>query len=420
MSRILVRAHQPAGATASAEQTYAGDLIGNNVGNLLFSYAVERQLSVNHLLTRRLGGTVPNPDWVNDNFEHVVIPLANAFRLSFLEPLQRLTAFIRSLRIPVTVVGVGAQAHLDGRRYASGSESVDEAVRDFVRAVLAHGPSIGVRGPFSRDYLRSLGFADGEVDVIGCPSMFLTGPELPSRPGAMLDVSSRISINISPYVTAMGPVVQHNLERYPNLRYAAQDIDTLGLLLDRGYCGKGAGNPLLPTSAEHPLLAPGRTFMALNAPTWLAELRQYDFSFGTRIHGNIAAVLAGTPALVLAHDSRTRELAEYHEIPHRHVSELTEPSDGDARALFERADWSAMHRGHAERFEIYCAFLKRHELRHIFEPGASARRFDRRTRPAAYPPVVRSAQPPLAMSGSPPRRTRLPHAVTSLRRRTAS
>ena len=33
----------------------------------------------------------------------------------------------------------------------------------FVAAVLDHSPSIGVRGEFTRDYLRGLGFGDEHV-----------------------------------------------------------------------------------------------------------------------------------------------------------------------------------------------------------------------------------------------------------------
>ena len=67
---------------------------------------------------------------------------------------------------------------------------------------------------------------------------------------------------------------------------------------------------------SHPFFAERRTRLYADPWPWLADLAAFDFSFGTRIHGNIAALLAGTPAYVLAHDSRTLELARYFEIPH--------------------------------------------------------------------------------------------------------
>ena len=73
-----------------------------------------------------------------------------------------------------------------------------------------------------------------------------------------------------------------------------------------------------PITLDHPLIRSDRVRFFLDPKTWFDHLAQYDFSFGTRIHGNIAALLAGTPALLLAHDSRTLELAEYHEIHASH------------------------------------------------------------------------------------------------------
>ena len=53
---------------------------------------------------------------------------------------------------------------------------LEASVRDFVSAVLDRAPSIGVRGEMTCDYLRGLGYRD--VEVIGCPSMFLNGDRL--------------------------------------------------------------------------------------------------------------------------------------------------------------------------------------------------------------------------------------------------
>ena len=86
-----------------------------------------------------------------------------------------------------------------------------------------------MRGEFTRDYLVGLGFGDDEIDVIGCPSMFMEGPDPRADPARRrgLDPSSPIALNISPYLTKMGPVSLDLAERYPNLVYLAQDLRTL-------------------------------------------------------------------------------------------------------------------------------------------------------------------------------------------------
>ena len=130
-----------------------------------------------------------------------MIPLANAFRPTFEPDLIRMTRLIARLRIPVVVLGVGAQATLDYDW--TRLRPMERSVRAFVGAVLDHGPSIGVRGELTRDYLRSLGFRD--VEVIGCPSMFLWGDRMDVRKRrAALSTEARLAITVSPYVKAMG------------------------------------------------------------------------------------------------------------------------------------------------------------------------------------------------------------------------
>ena len=114
MPQILIRAHKNPFTVADADTTYRQNLIGNNTGNLVFSQAVYRLLSTPeaHLETSGLVGSQRRA--INSRFDHVVIPLANAFRLSYIERLDALSSLIEQLTIPVSVLGVGSQASLDG------------------------------------------------------------------------------------------------------------------------------------------------------------------------------------------------------------------------------------------------------------------------------------------------------------------
>lgn len=395
MSNVFIRSYQSATANPGPYRQWERNIFGDNLGNLLYTYAVERQLATraNHVQAAGTRGERLDPGWYHEHVDHLVIPLANAFRWSFRRRLEPLSELIERLDIPVTVIGVGAQASHVGEWNPNHAEQIDASVKRFVAAVLERGPSIGVRGEFTRDYLVGLGFPDDTVDIIGCPSMFLRGDDVALRPLPELTADSRIALNLSPYVGEMGAIIQHNLERYPRLDYVAQDVHSLGLLLGQEYAGLGADDPLLPTSPEHPLIAQGRAWMAVNATTWLRELAGYDFSFGTRIHGNIAALLAGTPAYVLAHDSRTLELARYHQIPHLVVRALGDPTLADAAVLAADADYGPTVSGHAERFARYVGYLDRHGLDHIFKPGESGAAFDEAIAAVDFTPVVRAGVP---------------------------
>jgi len=382
--RILLRAHQRPFDTYDPVQTLARNTIGDNVGNLLFSHSTYRLLSTNtaKITTNRF--LTPDPGWLNENFDVVVLPLANAFRHSFVPTLEQITKIIERLRIPVVVLGVNAQLR-------SGADepvgNIGSSVTAFVKAVLHNSPSIGVRGELTSTYLARLGFGGEEVTVIGCPAMFTYGPSLPKlREVDHLDRESPISMNVSPYVRGIGKLVETQSEKYPNLVYTAQDIATLGMLLTGRYRSSLPVRNGVPHSITHPLVSSGRTVMPVSVPAWLDYLEGFQFSFGTRIHGNIAALLAGTPAFVLSHDSRTAELAEYHRIPQQRFKQLAD--DFDAAELYQRADFAAIGQAHPERWQRFSQFLGQHNLQHIYEDGARPSDFDQRIAATAYPPIA--------------------------------
>jgi hypothetical protein len=217
--------------------------------------------------------------------------------------------------------------------------------------------------------------------------MFLHGDRLEvDKKVAVLDPGSRVAVNVSPYVRPMGPIVEANRARYPELVYVAQDIETLALMARGEPHPRADGTNPNPVELSHPLFVEDRARFFLDPRPWMEFLAERDFSFGTRIHGNIAALLAGTPAVVLAHDSRTLELARYHEIPYRPIAEL--PRDVDAADLHDVADYGPLVRGHRARYETYVAFLARHGLADgIFDPDRSAA-FDARLAAIAFPPAV--------------------------------
>lgn len=392
MPRILVRAHKNPFKVASAEKTLAHNYIGSNTGNLVFSQATYRLLSTRDAVLRTSGLAKSRPSDINQRYDHVVIPLANAFRAGYLPTLNALSELIEQLTVPVTVLGVGAQASLEGATRRG--DEVAEAARRFVRAVLQRSPSLGVRGEFTGAYVRALGFADHEVDVIGCPSMFMYGPDLAvTKRVGRLDRDSPIALNISPYVTEMGPLSLRHAERYPHLVYMAQNHRTLDLMLTGTYPYpehrlQALAEAGVPVTLKHPLIRQDRVRFFLDPQSWFEHLRGYDFSFGTRIHGNIAALLAGTPALVLAHDSRTLELAEYHAIPCRSILDL--PADVDAADLYAEADWGPMAAAHPERWARFAQFLQRQGLTHVYAEGESGASFDRKLAKTKFPPPVRT------------------------------
>ena len=377
--RILVRAGKDPLTPMSPERSLSirhDGVFGTNAGNMLFYTAAWRTLLVDgvELLADGYATERGRPQRVagriNDEVDRVVIPLANAFRRSFAPQLDRLTDVIRRLDVPVSVVGVGAQFGL-----SAGMESVSAELRDsvraFVAAVLDRAPSIGVRGEFTREFLADLGFGGDHIEVIGCPSLYGYGGSGLIAPKRGIDAASALAVTYSPYLRDIGSFVQQVTTAYPNSYVVPQTVEALALML-HGRPTRYAEKADLPESPAHELYRAGRMRFFVDATTWIDALRDRDLVVGTRIHGTIAGLLAGVPSILIAHDSRTRELADFHAIPHRSKTALRRV---EIDKWYESADFGAFTARHAANQDNFRAFLERHGLDHTL--GEEATRFNR-------------------------------------------
>ncbi|MCL3837812.1 polysaccharide pyruvyl transferase family protein [Aeromicrobium duanguangcaii] len=397
MARILIRAGKDPFTAVVPETTLTQDVFNSNSGNYLFQHSVWKALDVaphelvaNSTLSERRAASPDDAARINEEFDHFVIPMANSFRPDFADKLENLSALIEQLTIPTTVIGVGAQA--PAARSFDALADVRDATQRFVSAVLDRSASIGVRGEFTRDFLVHLGFPGDAVDVIGCPSLFLHGPDHHvHRKVDSLGPDSALALNLTPEVPGIGAFATEQAERHPHLTYVGQDQHDLRLLL-WGVPHPHVSDPLVPTHLHHRLYQEDRMRLFVDTWTWYDFLAEQDFVYGTRFHGNVAALLGGTPAMMLAHDSRTLELAEYHRMPHRLQPHFDAPVDVDE--LYAATDLTAFNEAMPERFARYAAFLERNGLDHRWQPDRDSSLFDARLAEASFPPAVHTLAAP--------------------------
>jgi hypothetical protein len=175
-------------------------------------------------------------------------------------------------------------------------------------------------------------------------------------------------------------------ERFPSLMDYAQDLVDAQVLYWGDTSQESGDQHGFPLQLSHPLLAEGKVRVPVDPATWISELRSYDFAYGTRIHGNIAALLAGTPSVVLVHDSRTLELSRYFELPHRMLRDV--PADIDPQQLADAADYAPMIAGHRERFSRLTAFLDKNSLENTYSHGDRGAAFDAHLAELDLPPCL--------------------------------
>lgn len=379
-SKILLRSGKSPFDRVRAETVLAQDVFNNNTGNLLFQYSTWRSLSVpgasitsNGTLTERPGAVITDElvERVNSEFDVFVVPMANAFRPDFEQNLIRLTNFIKRLDINVVVTGIGAQASTSYE--AEHLTPIANSVRDFTAAVLERSQSIGVRGEFTADYLTNLGFDSDKIDIIGCPSLFLFGPDhRVTKPVPAISPGTLISGNYSPLTvrTGEGELLTRAGKEFSNLEVILQDHNDLQLLLWGSSPIVEDFDPMSPDHFDHDLYQTGKLKMFVDVWPWIDYMKTREFIFGSRFHGNIAAILAGTPAFILAHDSRTLELAKLHHIPHRVASKID--PQWTIQGMADETDYSEFNAAMPALFDNYASFLKRNGLNHIWESGDDA------------------------------------------------
>ncbi len=428
--QIWVRACQL--PTANMTPLKSIGFIGGNQGNLLYQFSTHRALVRDDVDVRTIsynkfakGPVEQRAEMINAGCDRLVLPLSSSFRLQNLKNLNLWADLVERLTVPVTVVGIGAQLSLEEVRAGSfrpgrvtGIKASDAeiatheaAARRFVTAVLDRSESIGVRGEISKGYLQHLGFPADRIDVIGCPSLFMWGPDfrMPERP-VSLSRRSRLSLSFDHRIASTADLLDRTITEYAKSRVYMQE--TIGIrmtITGEETRAEWPGDPRFPVKTTHRAYRQHRLEYLPTAWSWIRHMKGYDFAYGPRLHGTVAATLAGTPAHLLVHDSRTIEVAQHHHLPHTLIEDLG-PDDTAAR-IAAGQDYSAFNAAYAENFERFTAFLARNSLRSAYEaPGDALAAFDASLEPAASAEPVLSDKTPTV-----PVRRRLRLAAQALR-----
>jgi hypothetical protein len=174
--------------------------------------------------------------------------------------------------------------------------------------------------------------------------------------------------NINTVAINLSPIKHRNILNFTN--YFNEHSDNVVYIPQVRALMPAIAKGLLPAedeenSTECPmprLIREGKIAFLIDVLPWISFMKTQSFAVGTRIHGNIVPLLAGTPSHVIVHDSRTLELADYFEIP---CTLLAEMRHFDLRHTFEESDYTALQRNHAARLRAYASFLEKNGLDHI-------------------------------------------------------
>lgn len=336
-------------------------VVGDNTGNLMFSNALVEQLCYKkekYICKKDIIYT----KWRNTS---TAIPACNYIIKGNDGVAKKMRPFLKYHNNQVTLVGLGAQSSAECSTPRELVKALSKTNIHFFKTVSERAVSIGVRGEFTACCLEELGIYN--VRIIGCPSMYysLDGKvKLPSNP---------TTENVMFSVTGGNEMENHIVEL--GIQQHAKWIMQMGVEFNE-FLEKPIKIPLTMPKGTYPGIhiafekikeyQESNAKIFFNIKEWdeYIQNNQFTFSFGSRFHGNVAALRNGVPALFIVHDSRTKELTEAMHLPHITYSTLSKVKS--VEELLDYCDYSDYEKNIGKLYKNYVDFLEENGLSHRF------------------------------------------------------
>ena len=336
--------------------------------NFIARNANSGNLSIGHAVQNHLGNLHDEIEFreefdyqiVNEKYDALIIPAANYIREKF--SVQAQIKLLEKIKIPVVCIGLGTQA-----ASLSDKVKVTPDLLRFVQILSTKSTTIGVRGFYTAELLHSLGIKN--VDVIGCPSNFLNGnPDFEiDKKDLSENFRSAYYLNDHPdsiHLFDLALKERSNLMAQHNNAILCLKDDEISNFANSEYFELMYSKSKFQTKEVIDFINYRiQVFYEINA--WQNALRNIDFAFGMRFHGNMMALQQRIPALWVTHDSRTIELTDFLQLPSIRISEVK--MFKNLKQLYEMADYSKYNQIYPQLFANYVDFLDKNGIDHVLK-----------------------------------------------------
>ncbi len=247
---------------------------------------------------------------------------------------------------PLVPISVGVHSRTDSTKINLNPDTVKLLRTISERAVL------GVRGEYSAAVLERLGVLN--LKIIGCPSLYYG-----MNDGFRIDKPDfhegmKAAVNFRTFYGSLRPAECEFLTWAANRRmpFVEQTQQELTLL----NCQNN-----LPQYEYFSAWLKEHKRVFFEIEPWVEWLRQFDFSMGSRFHGNVLAVMNGIPALTMVIDGRMQELTRLFRLPTMDAAEFS--MDKPLAYYYDLADFTEFNRVYPQRLAAFRDFLDKNGLR---------------------------------------------------------
>lgn len=321
---------------------------GLNSGNFLFVSALRNLLGTPE---ERYTDNTAVKSIDSEKYDHIAISASNWIRHD--SDFGQLAELIESTELPCLVVAIGAQADKGAK-----VTKLTKGTKRFLDVVSERSPYISVRGAHTQEVLDDFGIHN--TWVTGCPSII-------GHNTNYLDIPSKINTDNIELSKVILQGTRHgtsesifkndngkdiNLELF---RFAFKNNMPMLFQSEVPDICKMTATPFPKDRRDEYINFLNRVYKTNNFKLikeyfenhglhywdiehWFNDLSNYQVLIGTRIHGVISALLSGVPALLLAHDSRTIELARTMNIPFADITSIDSINKETIKDLIEQID----------------------------------------------------------------------------------
>ncbi len=355
MQTILVRQYGYNDVKDTVEQKMYN--CGRNTGNLIWYESLKEHIKYDI-----------EKYWENidekSNTKYI-FPLANHLIPEHML-LEYEAGFLKSDSDQAVLIGLGTQltSELDTPK-----KLVSALSKEKIRALQKmsfHSNTIGIRGNITGECLELIGIKN--YRIIGCPSFYSLGEEFCQIPTAskgkicfnmnaegVEGVASYLNLLFEQYTEGKQRFIMQSMGDFP--KTIIENLEILPRHIEERLPG------LKMTAKNFTEYIKNNSSIFFEKKPWLDYLRKSDFTFsiGTRFHGNMIALLAGTPTLWITHDSRTEELCEALKLPQITIREVIKIKD--LEELVERCTYNDIfYKNYKKLFDNYMIFLEENEI----------------------------------------------------------
>ena len=296
-------------------------------------------------------------DFINNNFDLVLYSCANFINPRCKSFFSSGKEIISKYKIPIFFIGIGLQTTIEDENF-NFLKSFKNELCEFIEAVSKCGGSFSLRGEKTAEVFKKLGFDN--YWVTGCPSIFMLGKNFQINTYPLNENEFKPLINGTHCLKDKN--INHVFKKYPQSVFICQDR-FIRILEEREKYPiryRDLSLRLRFGNTTTQLLKENRIKLFKDILVWMDFIKNsgFNFSFGTRIHGNIVATLCKAPAFIWARDMRVLEMAEYFNFPY--TTKINRKID--LFEVYQSLDYSKFNQNFKEKFDNFQLFFDVHKI----------------------------------------------------------